>query len=68
MNSNSSSFFNISLRSHPVRGAWIEITLKRFCEVYGIESHPVRGAWIEILVIFSLLSNADVASRKGCVD
>ena len=33
--------------SHPVRGAWIEIStssgIMRF-----FRSHPVRGAWIEI--------------------
>ena len=35
-------------RSHPVRGAWIEIRNFYKC-VYRWASHPVRGAWIEIL-------------------
>ena len=35
------------VRSHPVRGAWIEIFLK-VSVLCVIASHPVRGAWIEI--------------------
>ena len=34
-------------KSHPTRGAWIEISHDRGeTEVY--QSHPTRGAWIEI--------------------
>ena len=33
--------------SHPVRGAWIEITPMGIWKVLHM-SHPVRGAWIEI--------------------
>ena len=35
-------------KSHPARGAWIEIIPSAF--VYGFigSSHPARGAWIEI--------------------
>ena len=34
-------------KSHPVRGAWIEIQAP-VANVVGLPSHPVRGAWIEI--------------------
>ena len=34
-------------RSHPVRGAWIEIQ-KFVAKCPESVSHPVRGAWIEI--------------------
>ena len=33
--------------SHPVRGAWIEISTYDSYQMYLL-SHPVRGAWIEI--------------------
>ena len=35
-------------KSHPVRGAWVEIgrASPRTCP---IRSHPVRGAWVEIV-------------------
>ena len=36
-------------RSHPVRGAWIEIISDLVSRIEALESHPVRGAWIEIL-------------------
>ena len=35
------------VRSHPVRGAWIEI-VKAQIDWLKQRSHPVRGAWIEI--------------------
>ena len=36
--------------SHPVRGAWIEITAE-YNPIHNFESHPVRGAWIEMVII-----------------
>ena len=38
------------LRSHPSRGAWIEIYLRKNTRM-GKESHPSRGAWIEMLML-----------------
>ena len=35
------------LRSHPVRGAWIEIGFFSGAGFSSV-SHPVRGAWIEM--------------------
>ena len=34
--------------SHPVRDAWIEMTIWNIF-VRTVTSHPVRDAWIEIL-------------------
>ena len=34
-------------KSHPARGAWIEIG-RFFCSYLEALSHPARGAWIEI--------------------
>ena len=34
-------------RSHPLRGAWIEIS-KGWMVGKSKMSHPLRGAWIEI--------------------
>ena len=53
--------------SHPARGAWIEILLKRKCDAVAV-SHPARGAWIEISRVMVLLPPPFVAPRKGCVD
>ena len=36
-------------RSHPARGAWIEIKAMGFSVFRRSESHPARGAWIEIV-------------------
>ncbi len=36
-------------RSHPTRGAWIEI-IEIFLLSNELKSHPTRGAWIEISV------------------
>ena len=36
------------LLSHPVRGAWIEISGAAAAAREARQSHPVRGAWIEI--------------------
>ena len=36
------------MKSHPVRGAWIEIQASVMGILFDRESHPVRGAWIEI--------------------
>ena len=35
-------------RSHPARGAWIEIPAERWTLQLEHGSHPARGAWIEI--------------------
>ncbi len=37
-----------NIKSPPVRGAWIEMTLGKRRQA-SITSPPVRGAWIEIL-------------------
>ena len=39
-------------RSHPSRGAWIEI-IRRASDPHYDTSHPSRGAWIEIYVNIS---------------
>ena len=36
--------------SHPVRGAWIEISRIILKTLQMTLSHPVRGAWIEIVI------------------
>ena len=36
--------------SHPVRGAWIEISRAGLLVITVTPSHPVRGAWIEIAI------------------
>ena len=45
------SLMNMSVaqpvRSHPSRGAWIEIAIMP-CEIAPNQSHPSRGAWIEM--------------------
>ena len=41
------SDYEYALRSHPSRGAWIEIS-EPCKEVSCTSSHPSRGAWIEI--------------------
>ena len=56
-----------SRASHPVRGAWIEITYRRYI-VKRKKSHPVRGAWIEMQQITGGAEAAQVAPREGCVD
>ena len=40
--------FNVTAKSHPVRGAWIEICSVSISIRLAFASHPVRGAWIEI--------------------
>ena len=40
--------FDLDAESLPVRGAWIEIGLKKAVERDEAVSLPVRGAWIEI--------------------
>ena len=54
-------------KSHPARGAWIEIVLEPVVS-NSAKSHPARGAWIEMA--FAILKNdaQNVAPRKGCVD
>ena len=54
--------------SHPVRGAWIEISMISQSPVPSSQSHPVRGAWIEIIVNVIFNDPATVAPRQGCVD
>ena len=55
------------IRSHPARGAWIEISTALQA---GVEkaSHPARGAWIEIDIAAASGNRQNVAPRKGCVD
>ena len=53
--------------SHPVRGAWIEITAVQWGS-RGNSSHPVRGAWIEIIMTPDFSLYTEVAPREGCVD
>ena len=36
-------------KSHPSRGAWIEIRLDCHALALVATSHPSRGAWIEII-------------------
>ena len=55
-------------QSHPVRGAWIEMTMAQKNEVAKTKSHPVRGAWIEIRSLPSRTASFPVAPREGCVD
>ena len=56
-----------SARSHPARGAWIEILRRNFGHAV-LESHPARGAWIEIDTPILCAACQRVAPRKGCVD
>ena len=35
-------------KSHPARGAWIEISVSALKSASGTPSHPAWGAWIEI--------------------
>ena len=59
----------IGRRSHPSRGAWIEMLNQyEIAELNG-ESHPSRGAWIEIMVVrLQTLLTPMVAPLAGCVD
>ena len=36
------------MKSHPARGAWIEMQTIRYGQNLLEMSHPARGAWIEI--------------------
>ena len=62
------SFQKIYKKSHPARGAWIEIN--SFCNILNGAggSHPARGAWIEIRTMEQIKTRIEVAPRKGCVD
>ena len=54
-------------KSHPSRGAWIEIReTNRTTSRY--ESHPSRGAWIEMMLMVEQFDAALVAPLTGCVD
>ena len=37
-----------AFRSHPARGVWIEIAVRRRSSFYRCKSHPARGVWIEM--------------------
>ncbi len=39
------------VRSHPTRGAWIEIGTTNLLNPLLLESHPTRGAWIEMVLM-----------------
>ena len=41
------------MESHPVRGAWIEISISVLVIGFILRSHPVRGAWIEIFLDYT---------------
>ena len=56
-----------SKKSHPARGAWIEIGDKPITHM-ATQSHPARGAWIEMWREASRDLKMRVAPRKGCVD
>ena len=58
----------MSWKSHPVRGAWIEIRKGMLPKELRDTSHPVRGAWIEMIRKRAMMNLSHVASRKGCVD
>ena len=52
---------------HPVRGAWVEITLGLTSTSHRITPHPVRGAWVEINVDITDKIRVMAAPREGCV-
>ena len=57
----------IKKRSHPARGAGIEI--ESLSDTFlRLPSHPARGAWIEITSRYCKNTLYIVAPRKGCVD
>ena len=55
-------------KSHPARGAWIEIANFACLRQRGRTSHPARGAWIEMIYCATSFATMPVAPRKGCVD
>ena len=57
----------IGRRSHPSRGAWIEMPVVSMA-LPPSGSHPSRGAWIEINATKKNANDAMVAPREGCVD
>ena len=51
-------------RSHPSRGAWIEIVSNQmFADLYV--SHPSRGAWIEIPASCAMSRSAESHPSRG---
>ena len=42
------SNMGLTWKSHPARGAWIEIQEENTMAYNNEQSHPARGAWIEI--------------------
>ena len=68
MKSSVGSRQSIRCKSHPARGAWIEIYPDEVLTATMLWSHPARGAWIEILEVGQTVSAGGVAPRKGCVD
>ena len=54
-------------RSHPARGAWIEMSLSALSTSLLL-SHTARGAWIEIIWPVLMQFRHVVAPRTGCVD
>ena len=55
------------VQSLPVRGAWIEMFLRRV-DADGMKSLPVRGAWIEMPPSKRMKRMRRVAPRAGSVD
>ena len=48
MKSGYDGVYFINQKSHPARGAWIEMDNMDAAVDAAKESHPARGAWIEI--------------------
>ena len=61
------ALLGLRTKSHPARGAWIEIPSSLITPI-ALTSHPARGAWIEIVAKAKEEGTGAVAPRKGCVD
>ena len=54
-----------SLRSHPARGEWIEISVVPSVYSLGTMSHPARGEWIEMIKSGESGENARCLTPRG---
>ena len=68
MKSRIRSQYEYAEKSHPPRGAWIEICLSHQRREAIPASHPTRGAWIEIERVKHFAALRTVAPHPGCVD
>ena len=60
--------FGLEKRSHPARGAWIEIAMISTPRRMPV-SHPARGAWIEIIMIrYDMLSRKSHPARGAWIE